>query len=144
MPDADTQSRSNALILGGAVARGAFEVGALSVLAAEGVRFRRIVGTSAGALNAAVFGAGLAMGRAVHAAKVLEYLWLEHGAWQDFAHVSAEAWWHGQGAFDTSKGPRQRTAPPCTVYERPERFTAADLAEKSEWTRIAKSDSVAL
>src|ERR1700748_3128923 len=50
-----------ALVLAGGGARGAYEMGALSVLApaleAEGRRPRRVIGTSVGALNAAYIAA---------------------------------------------------------------------------------------
>src|SRR4051812_44751881 len=50
-----------AVILAGAVAKGAFEAGALEVLAphAEALRITRLVGASAGSLNASVFAVGL-------------------------------------------------------------------------------------
>jgi hypothetical protein len=63
-----TSGTEAALILAGAVAKGAFHAGAISVLAEREVAVTRIVATSDGALNAAVLAAGIATGRVVHAA----------------------------------------------------------------------------
>jgi NTE family protein len=72
---------ANALILAGAVAKGAFEAGALAVLAARGVRFDRIVSSSAGSLNGLVFAAGTRVGRPVDVAESLVVLWSERARW---------------------------------------------------------------
>lgn len=92
-----------ALVLAGAVAKGPFGVGAISALASKGVPFRRIAATSSGALTAAVIGAGVAIGDLAKAAAVARDLWLDHGAWTDFQHVSLGDWLHGRGLLDTSR-----------------------------------------
>jgi predicted acylesterase/phospholipase RssA len=69
------------LILAGAVAKGPFHAGVLSELSKRDLSFASVVGTSAGALNAAVYAAGIAYGRPAHAAQVLEELWLEEANW---------------------------------------------------------------
>jgi predicted acylesterase/phospholipase RssA len=67
----------SALILAGAAGRGPFAAGALGAVAAHRHRFdvRCVVGVSSGALNAAVYAAGLAIGEAERAARLLTDLW---------------------------------------------------------------------
>jgi len=72
---------TTALVLAGAVAKGAFEAGALSVLAERGIDVGAIVATSAGALNAALLGTGLRRGHASLAADTLLALWREEATW---------------------------------------------------------------
>jgi NTE family protein len=71
---------ATALVLSGAVAKGAFEAGVTRVLADRGIAPERFVGTSAGALNAAVLAAGAAAGDFARAAARLERLWLEQAS----------------------------------------------------------------
>jgi predicted acylesterase/phospholipase RssA len=92
-----------ALVLSGAVAKGAFSVGAIGEFAARGWPIRRIAATSSGALTAAVLGAGIATGRLPFAAEVAKSLWLDHGAWGDITHLSWHNWLHARGLSDTSK-----------------------------------------
>jgi NTE family protein len=75
---------SAALVLAGAVAKGAFEAGVVSVLADRGITFNRFVGTSAGALGATLLAVGAACGRFDFAAKKLEDLWRDHAVWWNF------------------------------------------------------------
>ncbi|MEI9952779.1 MAG: patatin-like phospholipase family protein [Pseudomonadota bacterium] len=85
---------STALVLAGAVAKGAFEAGVLSVLAERGERISMLVATSAGSLNAAVYATGVRCGREKRAAEVLQRLWMEQGDWQhivDFSFLDALA-----------------------------------------------------
>jgi NTE family protein len=69
------------IVIGGAVAKGAFAAGALAFLTerlrAEGAAIRALVGTSSGALNATVVAAGVAAGDPVAAAANLRTLWEE-------------------------------------------------------------------
>jgi predicted acylesterase/phospholipase RssA len=90
------------LVLSGAVAKGAFGVGAISVFAAKGWPIHRIAATSSGALTAAVLGAGVATGQLRRAADVAARLWLDHGAWGDITHLSWANWLHARGLADTS------------------------------------------
>ena len=92
-----------ALIVTGAVAKGPFHAGALSVLAEKGVPVGSVVGTSAGALNAAVFAAGVATGRVKHAARVAEEVWLDHASWSDIVSPSLSELLHGQVPFDAKR-----------------------------------------
>jgi NTE family protein len=79
------------LILAGAVAKGAFLAGALSVLSERRLRVRSLVGTSAGALNAAVYAAGVATGRTRYAARVIETLWRDKANWYDFISFTPQS-----------------------------------------------------
>ena len=74
--DPPATSRKTALILAGAAAKGPFAAGALSVVASrKEFEITRVVGTSSGALNAAVFAAGLRVGNPARAAERLGDLW---------------------------------------------------------------------
>jgi NTE family protein len=94
---------SIALIITGAVAKGPFHAGALSVLARRSVPVSSIVGTSAGALNAAVFAAGVITGRVKHAARVAEEVWLDHASWSDIVSPSLSELLHGQVPSDAKR-----------------------------------------
>src|SRR5262245_43411875 len=76
-----------ALILAGAVARGAFEAGALSVLAASSARVARIVAASSGALNGVAYAAAVRARRERDGAAELIALWRDHAQWEDIIHV---------------------------------------------------------
>jgi NTE family protein len=81
--------KETALILAGGVAKGAFEAGALQTLAAyaKELNISRIVGASAGALNASVFATGVRMHAETEAADRLVELWEEHATWHNALHV---------------------------------------------------------
>ena len=72
-----------ALILAGAVAKGAFEAGVLEVLAPEVERLgiTRVIGASAGALNASVFAIALRTRTEARVAKSLVELWSDRATW---------------------------------------------------------------
>jgi NTE family protein len=93
---------ATALILAGAVAKGAFEAGVLSVLAREVSDITHIVATSAGALNGAVYAAGVRLGRAGLAAKVLDELWRERASFSNVVRPSLGAILHARGVSDAS------------------------------------------
>src|SRR4029079_18461950 len=98
----DTASQ-NALILAGAVAKGAFEAGALSVLSARGLKVHRIVSSSAGSLNAVVFAAGIRVGRAAEAAQSLVDLWSDYATWDHVFAPSLTGLMTGRGLSKTDK-----------------------------------------
>jgi NTE family protein len=91
------------LVLAGAVAKGAFEIGAAQVLARRPRRITRVAATSSGALNAAILGAGLAFDHFSTAVDVATELWKEEGSWAGIAHVSLGALVHLEGVLDTTK-----------------------------------------
>jgi len=82
---------ATAIILAGAVAKGAFQAGVLEVVAARAPRIARIVATSAGALNGAVLAVGVRFGRLAVAAEVITRTWLEHATWQQLLRPSLAA-----------------------------------------------------
>lgn len=71
-----------AIVVAGAVAKGAFAAGALAYLTLklrdEGTPIRAVLGTSSGALNATVLAAGVRARKSVSAAKELVRLWRDH------------------------------------------------------------------
>jgi predicted acylesterase/phospholipase RssA len=72
----------DAVILAGAVAKGAFAAGALAVLLdpaehPQGLRIRRVVGASSGALTGAYLAAAVRQGTTTHAGAALRALWME-------------------------------------------------------------------
>jgi predicted acylesterase/phospholipase RssA len=71
------------VIISGAASKGPYAAGALAALAKD-PRFdlRCLVGASSGALNAAVFAAGLRVGAAQQAAELLCSLWRERATWK--------------------------------------------------------------
>ncbi len=72
-----------ALILAGAVAKGAFEAGVLAVLQERGIELEALVAASAGSLNAALYATGVRFNRTRLAAETLLSLWREHAGWSD-------------------------------------------------------------
>jgi predicted acylesterase/phospholipase RssA len=103
MENEGSGGRGVALVMAGAVAKGAFGVGALSSVAGRNLPIRRIAATSSGALTSTVIAAGVATGQLELAATVAKELWLDHGAWGDIQHVSLGDWFHARGLLDTSK-----------------------------------------
>ena len=74
--------RKSALIIAGASAKGPYAAGALSVLARRpDFDVRCVLGASSGALNAAVYAAGLRVGEAAAAADNLCQLWRKQAKW---------------------------------------------------------------
>jgi NTE family protein len=74
--------RRSALIIAGASAKGPYAAGALSVLARRrDFDVRCLTGASSGALNAAVYAAGLRVGEAAVAADLLRDLWRKQASW---------------------------------------------------------------
>jgi NTE family protein len=86
-----------ALVLAGAVAKGAFEAGVLSVLAERAVPIDAIVATSAGALNAAVYATGVRFDNARLAAEVLVALWTDKAEWRHIVSPSLKGLFSRRG-----------------------------------------------
>jgi predicted acylesterase/phospholipase RssA len=99
---------ADAVILAGAVAKGAWTAGALGELldpatqARLGLDIRRIVAASSGAINAAFLAAHLGDGTAAAAMPVLEELWIELADFKGVFDVSARALL-GRRGISTSK-----------------------------------------
>lgn len=83
-----TSASKTAVVLAGGVAKGAFEAGALDVLVEHGVRVSQVVGTSSGALNAALLAAGIRAGRERDATRRLVELWRDDASWMRVFHLS--------------------------------------------------------
>lgn len=98
-----SKPKSAALILAGAVARGAFEAGALQVIAGAGIPVRRIVAASSGALNGAAYAAGVRARREVDAARELVELWQHHSSWRDVFSLNLTDVVGMRGLFDQQK-----------------------------------------
>jgi NTE family protein len=82
------ETKTIALVLAGAVARGAFEAGVIRALANADVKIVRIVAASAGALNGTVLASSV-RGRNVRAgAEALHALWRDHATWSEVFHPS--------------------------------------------------------
>jgi NTE family protein len=83
-----TQSKTIAVVLAGAVAKGAFEAGAIQALVRTDVKIARIVAASAGALNGTVLAAAVRARSLVAGADALAALWRDHAEWNEVFHVS--------------------------------------------------------
>jgi len=91
-----------AVVLAGAVAKGAFEAGALRVLARADLQITRIVAASSGALNGAMLAAGVHGGDQVAYVDKLVDLWREHGGWRDAFHFEVADLLSLRGVSDQS------------------------------------------
>jgi predicted acylesterase/phospholipase RssA len=96
-----TQS-SCALILPGAVAKGAYEAGVIEVLVEQDIRIDRIVATSSGALNGVAYAAGIRSGHEQEMAAKLVDAWVEGGSWNNSFSLSPLNWLSGRGLSDSS------------------------------------------
>jgi predicted acylesterase/phospholipase RssA len=80
----------SAVILAGAVAKGAFEAGALEVLSAhaEALNITQAVGASAGALNASLFAVGLRARAEREVTQALVALWSDSATWHNVVDIN--------------------------------------------------------
>ena len=82
------EPKTIALVLAGAVARGAFEAGVIRALVDANVRIVRIIAASSGALNGSLLASCVRAGNVkAGAAKLLE-IWRDHAAWNQVFHAS--------------------------------------------------------
>jgi len=148
--------RASALILAGAAGKGPYAAGALATLARD-PRFdvRSVIGASSGALNAAVYAAGLRVGEESAAAELLCELWRERAHWSrvlthgDRVRVVEE----GLAAF-RDKTPRQEVTLDIVLaslrgernkpsehrrYEYVARFGSADFSSRERTRSIAEA-----
>jgi NTE family protein len=89
-----------ALILAGAVAKGAYEAGALKVIAERQIPVRRIVAASSGALNGVAYAAGVRARREALAVQELVDLWRHRSRWYDVFSLSLGDLFGGTGISD--------------------------------------------
>jgi NTE family protein len=97
------QPKTIALVLAGAVAQGAFEVGVIRALARADVNIVRIVASSSGALNGTVFAAGLRARDPVDGAETLARLWRDHADWNEVFHLSVRDLLRRDGLSDQTR-----------------------------------------
>ena len=90
---------TTAVILAGAVAKGAFEAGVLDVLAphVEALGITRVIGASAGALNASVLAVGLRTRAEVQAARSMVDLWSDEATWHNVVDLNLRDIWTRTG-----------------------------------------------
>ncbi len=79
--------RTIAVVLAGAVAKGAFEAGVLQVLAETDARVVRIVAASSGALNGVAYATAVRARRERAGAAELVELWRDKASWMDIFHL---------------------------------------------------------
>jgi len=117
MADTVATPRTAALVLAGAVVKGAFEAGALEVIAARGVTVPRIVAASSGALNGAAYAAGVRARREVDAVRDLVRVWEEEATLCGTLHPSCRAMLGRRGISDQESLLRllRRHVRPCVV-----------------------------
>lgn len=83
-----SKSRKIAVVLAGAVAKGAFEAGVIQALARTDVQIVRIVAASSGALNGTVLASAVRARNLIAGAEVLAELWRDHAALREVFHAS--------------------------------------------------------
>src|SRR4051812_31969664 len=82
------QTRTIAVVLAGAVAKGAFEAGVIRALVRADVKIVRIVAASSGALNGTVLASSVRNRDLVRGAEALVALWRDHAEWSEVFHAS--------------------------------------------------------
>lgn len=86
-----------ALVLPGAVARGAYEAGVIDVLVKQDLKIDRIVATSSGALNGLALAAGIRAGNKDQMVQLLIDSWIDRGNWVGSLSFSPWAMIRGRG-----------------------------------------------
>jgi NTE family protein len=99
----DNQTRTVAVVLAGAVAKGAFEAGVIRALVRADVDIVRIVATSSGALNGTLLAAAVRTGDLVGGAERLAALWQDHAEWNEVFHTSFRNILKLEGLSDQSR-----------------------------------------
>jgi predicted acylesterase/phospholipase RssA len=89
-----------ALILPGAVSKGAYEAGVIQVIAEKHIPVHRIVATSSGALNGIAFAAGIRSGQEKQMARQLTEMWIDDGGWGTALSFSPWTFMRGRGISD--------------------------------------------
>lgn len=82
------QHKTIAVVLAGAVAKGAFEAGVIQALVRTDVRIARIVAASSGALTGAVLAAAVRTGDLIGGADRIAEIWRERAEWNEVFHLS--------------------------------------------------------
>jgi NTE family protein len=97
------QTKTIAVVLAGAVARGAFEAGVIRALADADVKIVRIIASSAGALNGVVLASSVRDKNLCAGAEALHALWRDHATWSEVFHVSLPGLLSRHGISDQKK-----------------------------------------
>jgi predicted acylesterase/phospholipase RssA len=97
------EQKTVTVVLSGTVSKGAFEVGALKVLADQGIAVRRIVAVSSGALNGTAYAAGVRARREKAAAEEMATFWQTYGGIRDILHINFLDILSGRGLSDQDK-----------------------------------------
>jgi predicted acylesterase/phospholipase RssA len=92
-----------ALVLPGAVARGAFEAGVIKVLVEEKLQINRIVATSSGALNGIALAYGIRFGREKEMVDKLIKTWIDQGSWHNSMSFNLFHLFNGRGLSDSQR-----------------------------------------
>lgn len=92
-----------AIVLAGAVAKGAFEAGALQALSRADVEIVRIVAASSGALNGTLLAANVRTDRVAEGADLLAELWRDDAGWRDAFHLSSHELVTRRAVSDSSR-----------------------------------------
>lgn len=100
---AGNQTTKIALVLAGAVAQGAFEVGAIQALARADLDIVRIVAASSGALNGTVLASALRRRDPIAGGELLATLWRDHATWDEVFHASFRAIFKRDGLSDQKR-----------------------------------------
>jgi Dyp-type peroxidase family len=156
----ETPRKKSALIIAGAAARGPFAAGALSVIAQYDGRFDIgcVVGTSSGALNAAVYAAGLRVGRPECAARLLVDMWRNEASWWRIATQAQRIRIVARALREFRDHPTQRPdvqlrivatsldgqlecsdGRPWTTFERTYEYSAADFTSDTRIEEISRA-----
>lgn len=157
-----------AVVLAGAVAKGAFEAGALQALASRNVQVVRIVAASSGALNGTMLAATVRARDLTGGTTRLVELWRDQAGWTNVFHANFHGIIARQGVSDSSRvlallrqeikpvpdgddiGLRLLVAPlggvtgtigtrPATTYEAMREFTGADFATAASLENVFAS-----
>lgn len=81
-------TKSTAIVLSGAVAKGSFEAGVLKSIISKDLNIKSIVATSSGGLNALALATGIVSGKAPEAIDDLVNFWLNKGSFFNIASPS--------------------------------------------------------
>jgi NTE family protein len=96
-------STSIAVVLAGAVAKGAFEAGVIHALADADVQVLRVIGASSGALNGTVLAASVAGRQLAKGGETLVALWQDSASWSGVFHASIREVLKREGVSDREK-----------------------------------------
>lgn len=109
-----------ALVLPGAIARGAYEAGVIDILVEQNLKIDRIVATSSGALNGLALAAGIRAGRRREMIDCLIQYWVDRGKWQEALSISPLAFFRGRGLSgkDSLISMMRDLVKPCDSAER--------------------------